>query len=209
MFKLDGVVGSQREYIYTDGRVNNDVKISAVAMKTILLVLVMLVLLASPAFAAGLSECNKVYQRGDYAAALKHFMPLAQEGDPKAQTSLGVMYATGQGVPQSFEEALKWYRLSAEQGDSVPQFNLGVMYKNGEGVPQNMIAANALCSLAAASEPDNNRFHTNCEAVAKKISKKDRDIARELAVAMSKSGNLLVALDEFLKRSRPVNASSP
>ena len=40
----------------------------------------------------------------------------AEQGDAKAQFSLGFMYANGQGVPKDDAEAMKWYRLAADQG---------------------------------------------------------------------------------------------
>ena len=60
----------------------------------------------------------------------------AEQGDVIAQYNLGVMYATGEGVPQDDKEAVKWLRLAAEQGYSIAQYNLGVMYATGEGVSQ-------------------------------------------------------------------------
>jgi hypothetical protein len=47
-----------------------------------------------------------------------------------------VLYANGQGVKRSYEEAVLWYRRAAEQGDVLAQFNLGVRYDNGQGVQQ-------------------------------------------------------------------------
>ena len=40
------------------------------------------------------------YQRGDYATALKFLRPLAEQGNPKAQHSLGYIYAGVEGVPE-------------------------------------------------------------------------------------------------------------
>ena len=60
----------------------------------------------------------------------------AEQGDADAQFSLGVMYDTGEGVPQDYGEALRWYRLAADQGHAGAQSNLGVMYGTGRGVPQ-------------------------------------------------------------------------
>ena len=60
----------------------------------------------------------------------------AEQGDADAQYNLGVMYATGEGVPQDEAEAVRWYRLAAEQGIATAQTNLGPMYDIGEGVPQ-------------------------------------------------------------------------
>ena len=49
----------------------------------------------------------------------------------------GLMYDTGEGVPQNDTEAVRWYRLAAEQGLATAQFYLGLMYDTGRGVPQN------------------------------------------------------------------------
>ena len=40
----------------------------------------------------------------------------AKQGDAEAQYNLGVMYSTGQGVPQDDHLAVMWYRAAAEQG---------------------------------------------------------------------------------------------
>ena len=64
-------------------------------------------------------------QKGDYAAALREWTPLAEQGDAVAQFNLGVMYQQGQGVSQDYQTALKWYALAAEQGDAKAQLVLG------------------------------------------------------------------------------------
>ena len=38
---------------------------------------------------------------------------LAEKGDAVAQTSIGFMYANGQGVERDEKEAVKWYRKAA------------------------------------------------------------------------------------------------
>ena len=55
---------------------------------------------------------------------------------PEEQMTLGVWYATGEGVPQDDAEAAKWWRRAAEQGDARAQFFLAGAYNDGEGVPQ-------------------------------------------------------------------------
>jgi TPR repeat protein len=87
---------------------------------------------AKDAFQQGLAA----YNRGDYATALKHWRPLAEQGDAWAQNNLGVMYAKGRGVPQDDKEAIRWFRKAAEQGNANAQAALGVMYEEGRGVPQ-------------------------------------------------------------------------
>ena len=81
------------------------------------------------------------YSKGDYQTALKVLRPLAEQGDRRAQATVGLIYYRGRGVPQSNAEARRWFGLAADQGDPVAEFNLGVMYDEGQGVPQDHIEA--------------------------------------------------------------------
>ena len=74
----------------------------------------------------------------------------AEQGNANAQNNLGVMYDSGKGVPQSYQEAVKWYRLAAEQGNANAQNNLGAMYGSGKGVPQDFVQAHKWINLAAS-----------------------------------------------------------
>ena len=46
---------------------------------------------------------------------LRSFARRIDPSDAGAYNNLGVLYATGQGVPQDDAEAVRWYRLAAEQ----------------------------------------------------------------------------------------------
>ncbi len=81
------------------------------------------------------------HDRGDFAAALGEFRPLALAGNAQAQFYLGFIYRNGQGTREDFAEAVKWYRRAALQGIDGAQFNLGLMYDNGQGVPQDFSEA--------------------------------------------------------------------
>jgi TPR repeat protein len=89
-------------------------------------------------------------RRADYAAVLRLWLPLAEQGDVKAQSNLALMYANGRGVPQDYAAAISWYLKAAEQGDAEAQSNLGLMYANGRGVPRDYVSALMWFNLAAA-----------------------------------------------------------
>jgi len=76
------------------------------------------------------------FQRGDYAAAERELQPLAEQGDPRAQYALGIMYLNGYLDPPSDGAAVEWLRRSAEQGYLEAQTELARMYRTGDGVPQ-------------------------------------------------------------------------
>jgi TPR repeat protein len=58
------------------------------------------------------------YNRGDYAPAIRLFRPLAEQGNAKAQSVLGVMYRRGQGVARSSVRAFLWFSRAAARGDA-------------------------------------------------------------------------------------------
>jgi TPR repeat protein len=89
------------------------------------------------------------YQNGKYAAALRVLRPLAEKGDPRAQSLVGLMYYHGRGLKQDDSQAAKWFRLAADQGEARAQFNLGVMHAEGQGVPQDNAEALRWYRLAA------------------------------------------------------------
>src|SRR4029079_1844232 len=74
----------------------------------------------------------------------------ADQGVAAAQYNLGLMYATGQGVPQDRAQAMTWFRLAADQGQPRAQNNLGIMYAKGEGVARDYVQAHMWFALAAA-----------------------------------------------------------
>ncbi len=80
---------------------------------------VVVVLVAAPAWSADLEAGWQAYLRGDYATALKEWRPLAEQGIAKAQSSLGLMYEYGEGVPQDDVQAYMWLSLAAAQGNEL------------------------------------------------------------------------------------------
>lgn len=58
------------------------------------------------------------YNRGDYVPAIHLFRPLAEQGNPKAQSVIGVMYRKGQGVARSSVHAFMWLSLASARGDA-------------------------------------------------------------------------------------------
>jgi len=65
----------------------------------------------------------------------------AEQGDAKAQYTLGNTYQDGDGVEKDFVEAMKWFRKAAEQGFAGAQNNLGNAYQLGTGVPKDSVEA--------------------------------------------------------------------
>lgn len=61
----------------------------------------------------------------------------AEQGNVRAQLSLGSLYYGGQdGVKRDYVEAFKWLSMAAKQGEPAAQDALGQTYEYGDGVPQ-------------------------------------------------------------------------
>ena len=58
---------------------------------------------------------------------IENLKNLAEQGDVKAQYSLGFMYLEGAGVPQSYELAIHWFEQAAEQGHADAQILLDIL----------------------------------------------------------------------------------
>lgn len=59
---------------------------------------------------------NSAYERGEYDKAAYYWNDIAQNGDPKAQYNLGLLWEQGLGsTPRNIDEAANWYFKSAQQ----------------------------------------------------------------------------------------------
>jgi uncharacterized protein len=124
------------------------------------------------------------YNRHDYATAATLLLPLATQGDARAQTYIGYMYANGRGVAQSYVEAARWYFQASEQGVPVAQFMLGLLFDKGQGVAQDYVEAYMWLDLAVArgSPRERQYWQRIRDAVASKLTLVQLTAAQRLAV---------------------------
>lgn len=97
----------------------------------------------------GVDAAYAAYQKHDYASALRLARPVADHGDSRAQSLMGLIYFNGHGVQRNDLEAMRWYRRAAEQGDTDAQLRIGDMYFEGRAVAQSYPEAGQWYRLAA------------------------------------------------------------
>jgi TPR repeat protein len=95
------------------------------------------------------------YNRGDYLPAIRLFRPLAEQGNAKAQSVLGVMYHRGEGVARSSVRAFIWLSRAAARGDARAKVELRDVSQTM--TPEELSQAR---EMAQACEASNYR---NCE----------------------------------------------
>ncbi len=74
--------------------------------------------------------------RGDHGTAAGFWRPLAERGEVHAQTYVGYLHETGQGLPRDDVQAARWYAMAAARNQVTALNRLGVLYATGRGVPQ-------------------------------------------------------------------------
>lgn len=72
---------------------------------------------AAPAW-ADLYSASVAYEKKNFTKAFEEFKELAELGQPRAQYSLAVMYARGEGVPSNYTYAHAWASLAGANGDA-------------------------------------------------------------------------------------------
>lgn len=111
----------------------------------LILVLVSLVLLGTPALAAepnnrevaALHSGIDLLEQKEYLKALDIFMPMALIGYSEAQYQIGWMYEYGTGIPQDSCIATVWFDKAARQNHTRALRSLAFSYMGGEGVREN------------------------------------------------------------------------
>ena len=73
------------------------------------------------------------FSRRRLQSRLKGVEGLAESGDGKSQTNLGILYYNGKGVLKDYDKAFEWLKKAAEQGEAEAQFILGEIYIEGKG----------------------------------------------------------------------------
>ena len=103
----------------------------------------------SGALAGPWEDGMAAYNRGDYVPAIRLFRPLAEQGNPKAQSVLGAMYRKGQGVARNSAHAFMWFSLAARRGDAKAKAELREVAQ--AMTPQELSQANEMMQACEAS----------------------------------------------------------
>ncbi|MGB1548059.1 MAG: tetratricopeptide repeat protein [Alphaproteobacteria bacterium] len=142
---------------------------------TLLAALTCFLLFNAPAF-AGYDEGSEAYKQGDYQAAYREWLPLAEQGDAKSQNKMGVLYATGRGVQRDPQVAMSWFLKAAEQGYLDANINIGRMFEQGHGVVRDLPKAYLWYHMASSTA----KGKSMRERLWREMSPKERKEARRL-----------------------------
>src|SRR4051812_34190884 len=114
-----------------------------------LMVLASMSMACSEASAGPWEDGMVAYNRGDYVPAIRLFRPLAERGNPKAQSVIGVMYRKGEGVARNSARAFMWFSMAAARGDAKAKAELHEVSR--EMTPAEIAQAQAMMQTCEAS----------------------------------------------------------
>ncbi len=154
---------------------------------------------ASPLSAQSVKGGIEAWQRGEYAAAVEAWRPLAEKGDADAEFNLGQAYRLGRGVPTNIAAATTWFQRAAAQGHVDAQTTLGLLlFQNGD-------QAGGLKWLKAAAEKGEPRallvYGTalvNGDGVRKDPTLGYAYVSRAAAQGLAPARETLAQLDQML-----------
>ncbi len=131
-----------------------------------------------------MEDINAAYRQGQFDLVAKHIIPLANNGYPPAESLLGIMYRSGQGVPKDPAKALTWLTKAATANQPLAQHHLAVMTFTGDGIAEDPVKALMWLHIAIVHYPegaDKKRAIEDRKNISARLSRRDRDRALELA----------------------------
>ncbi|HED34730.1 MAG TPA: hypothetical protein ENJ08_11040 [Gammaproteobacteria bacterium] len=157
------------------------------------------------------SECEirggeyVAYDQSSYSTALKTWLPLAQQGDPDAQTNVGEINEKGMGIPPDYKAAAMWYRKAADQNFSRAQINLGHLYEKGLGVQKSNVTALNWYRKASGLTADNLEYTSSLQAISDAHEKEVSSLKDKLKLAKTKEKEAQVLNDELARMRKQLN----
>lgn len=104
--------------------------------------------------AASSAEFNKgltAYNMGKFGMAALIWGRMADQGSAIAQSSLGLLYYTGSGVPTDYDRARELFLAAAQKNVPEAQMFLSLMYRRGDGVRQSWLLSYMWCDIAVGA----------------------------------------------------------
>ncbi len=158
--------------------------------------------LASPNLQAGETESDAAvargrvaYDDGDYDAAYKEWLPLAEAGNADAQFGMGSLFNYGHDRPEDLGVAVLWYAKAAKQGHTTALDWLGDMYVKGEGVPRDLKRAE--CLYLHAARRGNFRAKRNLYDFYRKLGRNEEAKVWQARILAKSTPRFLFAIGRF------------
>lgn len=141
----------------------------------------------------------EAYQRGNYAAALAEWRPLADRGDADAQFNLAQAYRLGRGVPANTDTAVGLYRRAAQQNHAEAGALLGLtLFQNGKRAEAMPWLGKAADAGDSASQYVYGTALFNGDMVTKDYTRAYNLMTQAAAQGLPPARSALIEMDKFI-----------
>ena len=90
------------------------------------------------------------WRGGDQAGAIAYYRKVADQGDPAAAYTMGVLYESAMGKLHDDKAAVSWFQRASDKNYAAAQRELSNLYRQGQGVARDDGKALKLLEAAAA-----------------------------------------------------------
>jgi hypothetical protein len=124
--------------------------------------------------APGADEIAKANNASDSAAEAAWLWKATAKGNPDAPVRLADMYAKGDGVPRSCEQAMVLLKTAATKENALARNRLASMYGSGTCVPRDRVEAYRWLSSALDANPNSDWARQNRDLVWRQMTPEER-----------------------------------
>ena len=98
--------------------------------------IIAMTIFSTASYGGTVEEAYDIIRSGNPEDGYSMLFPLAEQGDPRAQYGLALLYKEGWGTEKDTQKAIEYYQKAAELGHLRAMFDLGLFYQTGELVTQ-------------------------------------------------------------------------
>ena len=147
-------------------------------------------------------------------STFKKLMKTASYGNASAQSELGKMYYSGNGVIQNYKKAFEWHEKAALQGNCDSQYALGVMYYKGESISKNFEKAFEWYEKAALQDHTYSQYmlgmmYANGQGVPKSYNNALDWYGKADAKGYTNAKKQIIMLNELINQNQNIIAAAP
>jgi hypothetical protein len=151
---------------------------------------------------------NAAYARGDYKTALEQYKVMAAQGNPEANTYVGMMYEAGMGTEADTATANAWYKRAAESDPDDPRYSRLVNEQTLKDYEKSRMSAEDVANADVINEEINSEID--------KVSGKDQSEyqaveysdAETRSIATDGYSNSGYQIDDDIDHSIPMQAKT-
>lgn len=106
-----------------------------------------------------LTDAYQLYAEANYEEAFPALLYYAEQGEPRAQSLVGVCYQCGYSIEPDLPVALRWYQKAVENDDDLGKFLLGIFFYSQKDSDKDTLDLTYKLFLSSADAIDSSKTY--------------------------------------------------